>query len=88
MAEPASGPASGADNPLDRRYVRVRNRRAGGAVEFDFAIGAPEIFVELIMPGAAFAQFCRDNWVIDVTGTARPEDDFDARLQRETHTHD
>lgn len=80
MEQPAD-----ADEPLlDNRYVRVRNRRAGGITEFDFAIGAPEIFVELIMPDEAFEQFCRDNKVIDVTGTARPEDDFDARLQRES----
>ncbi|MBT0670120.1 toluene monooxygenase [Novosphingobium profundi] len=72
------------ENPLDARFVRVRGRRPGGITEFDFAIGAPEIFVELIMPDAAFEQFCADNNVIDVTGTARPEDDFDARLQRES----
>lgn len=68
---------------LDRRYVRVRKTRANGIVEFDFAIGAPEIFVELLMPAEAFARFCADNAVIDLTGTAPDADDFDARLARE-----
>ncbi|MFM2370370.1 MAG: hypothetical protein RIS85_92 [Pseudomonadota bacterium] len=71
-----------AQGVLDRRFVRLRNRRANGIVEFDFAIGAPEIFVELIMPEAAFAQFCADNRVIDLTGTEPDPDGFDARLNR------
>lgn len=70
------------ESVLDRRFVRLRNRRAGGIVEFDFAIGAPEIFVELMMPEAAFDQFCADNRVIDLTGTEPAADAFDARLNR------
>lgn len=44
-------------------YVRVTGRRPDGFVEFDFAIGEPEIFVELILPPAAFAEFCEANAV-------------------------
>lgn len=76
-------PTDAQGSPLSRRYVRVRNRRKGGITEFDFAIGAPDIFVELIMPDEAFERFCRDNATIDITHIARREDDFDARLQRE-----
>lgn len=67
---------------LNRRFIRVRNRRSGGMVEFDFAIGAPEIFVELIMPETAFDQFCADNHVIDLTGTMPAADAFDVRLSQ------
>lgn len=71
---------------LNRRFIRIRNRRNGGMVEFDFAIGAPEIFVELIMPEPAFDQFCADNHVIDLTGTTPAADAFDVRLsQAQTH---
>lgn len=71
---------------LNRRFIRVRNRRDGGMVEFDFAIGAPEIFVELIMPEQAFDQFCADNHVTDLTGTMPAADAFDVRLsQAQTH---
>lgn len=72
---------------LNRRFIRVRNRRAGNMVEFDFAIGTPEIFVELIMPEPAFDQFCLDNHVIDLTGTTPAADAFDVRLsQAQTHS--
>lgn len=67
---------------LDTKYVRVNRVRDNGLVEFDFAIGAPEIFVELIMPQTVFDDFCRSNGTIDVTGTPLDEHDFDARLSR------
>lgn len=67
---------------LEAKYVRVRNRRANGLVEFDFAIGAPEIFVELLMPCLAFDEFCAANRVIDVTGQPIEHNDFEVRLAR------
>ena len=39
-------------------WVRVTQRRADGFVEFDFAIGEPELAVDLILPQAAFDEFC------------------------------
>lgn len=45
------------------RYVRVRAVRPDGFVEFDFALGEPEIFVELILPTPAFDEFCSANHV-------------------------
>jgi phenol hydroxylase P0 protein len=47
-----------------RRYVRVRRVRDDGFVEFEFAIGDPDMFVELILPQAALAGFCTANRVI------------------------
>jgi phenol hydroxylase P0 protein len=51
--------------PVDvsKRYVRITARR-NGFVEFDFAIAHPEITVELILPAAAFSEFCRMNGAI------------------------
>jgi phenol hydroxylase P0 protein len=46
-----------------RRFVRIRGERGNGFVEFDFAIGEPEVFVELILGRAAFAEFCATNQV-------------------------
>lgn len=46
----------------ERRFVRVRETR-GGFVEFDFSIGDPMLSVELILPEAAFAEFCVTNAV-------------------------
>ena len=46
-----------------RRFVRLRQVRGDGFVEFEFAIGEPDLAVELIMPTAAYRAFCRDNQV-------------------------
>ncbi|WP_078119091.1 phenol hydroxylase subunit [Thiosocius teredinicola] len=45
-----------------RRFVRVRERH-NGFVEFDFSIGDPELYVELILTDAAFDEFCTTNRV-------------------------
>ena len=45
------------------RFVRVRQVRADGLVEFDFAVGEPNLSVELILPLAAFHEFCSANQV-------------------------
>lgn len=41
-----------------RRFVRVRRVRDDGFVEFEFAIGDPTMFVEMILPQQALAGFC------------------------------
>lgn len=49
------------------KYVRVRSPDDARFVEFDFAIGEPSLFVELLMPKAAFEQFCQVNKVTHMT---------------------
>ena len=46
-----------------RRFVRLCHVRDDGFVEFEFAVGEPELAVELIMPAAAYRAFCSDNQV-------------------------
>jgi phenol hydroxylase P0 protein len=46
-----------------RCYVRLRNIRPDGFVEFDFSIGDPDLSVDLIMPHAAYVEFCSINSV-------------------------
>lgn len=64
-----------------RKFVRVLGHRGQGPgrfVEFSFAIADPELAVELILPEAAFAQFCRDNEVTLLEGEApRHEGEMD-----------
>ena len=43
---------------LQRKFVRVIERRENGFVAFEFAIGWPELSVELMLPGPAFEAFC------------------------------
>lgn len=44
-------------------WVRVTRERPDGFVEFDFAIGSPDLAVDLILPRAAFDAFCAENRV-------------------------
>ena len=46
-----------------RRFVRVCGKRTGGFIEFEFAIGEPEVFVEMLLSPDAFAEFCATNRV-------------------------
>lgn len=41
-----------------RRFVRVRRVRDDGFVEFEFAVGDPTMFVEMILPQQALDGFC------------------------------
>ena len=49
------------------RYVRVRQVVNDRFVEFDFAIGDPSLYVELVLPKEAFETFCRHNEVVMMT---------------------
>ena len=51
-----------------RRYVRFREMRADGYVLFEFAIGDPSIFVELILSLPAYQEFCSANTVTFLPG--------------------
>lgn len=71
-----------------RRFVRLSGERPNGFVEFEFAIGEPEIFVEMILPGLAFAEFCTANRVeiLPPRDPDAPQGDWDWRLADATHT--
>ena len=57
-----SGPSAPADElafcDTTRRFVRLIEMRADGLVAFEFAIGWPDLAVELLLPAPAFAEFC------------------------------
>ena len=57
----------------NRRFVRVRRVRDDGFVEFEFAIGDPDMFVEMILPQQALAGFCAANDVILLEESAAPD---------------
>jgi phenol/toluene 2-monooxygenase (NADH) P0/A0 len=56
------------------RFVRVLETRPNGMVVFEFSIGWPELAVELLLPPAAFAEFCAANRVqrLDVANDPEP----------------
>ncbi len=80
--------------PMDtmRRYVRLIGERGNGFIEFEFAIGEPELFVELILSREAFQEFCETNQVemlAPLAPRSSTEDepgDWDWRLSDATKT--
>jgi phenol hydroxylase P0 protein len=67
-----------------RKYVRVIGHRPGrdgvDFVEFELAIGDPDVYVELILPREAFAAFCDENQVTLLDGPREPAGDLDFGL--------
>ncbi len=64
------------------RYVRIRRRVDNKFVEFDFAIGDPSLYVELVLPNAAFEAFCRHNDVVEMTAAQAAAVDADMEKWR------
>lgn len=91
MQTPSSTTPSGFDP--QRKFIRVLRSRPDGMVEFEFAVGEPGLFVEMVMPQAAFEQFCRDQSVTPThgalpeaaAGTQDHEWDWSLRAAREQH---
>jgi phenol hydroxylase P0 protein len=73
MRKPLQSPTSShraldaAQEPLvcdiARKFVRIKETRPDGLVVFEFSIGWPEQMVELVLPSAAFDEFCATNQV-------------------------
>jgi phenol hydroxylase P0 protein len=64
------------------RYVRVRSEPGDAFVEFDFAIGYPELYVELVLPHPAFKQFCKTHHVQHMNAHMSQALDADAQKWR------
>jgi len=74
------------------KFVRVIEKHASGLVEFEFAVGEPELFVELLMAQAQFDDFCVMHGVTPTQGplaaSQSPEEqewDWSLRAAREQH---
>lgn len=64
---------TGADAPdVSRRFVHVTARR-GPLVEFEFAVGDPALHVDLVLPEALFAEFCRANAAVVLEDRRAPD---------------
>jgi len=62
---------------IDKRYVRITGVRDNRLIEFDFAIGEPEMYIELILPFPAFEEFCAHNKVCHMTAEESAQVDYD-----------
>ena len=72
-----------------RKFVRIIERREDGFVEFEFAIGEPELYAEMLLPADAYEAFCQANEVIHLESRdAYAEEegsDLDWNLHQATH---
>ncbi len=75
---------------VNERFVRVRELRPDGFIEFEFAIGDPELFAEMILDVNDFDAFCSLHKVIFLAegghDLASEEDEFHWRLKDATKT--
>lgn len=62
------------------KYIRIRSRPEERFVEFDFAIGDPDLFVELVLPRPAFDAFCEANAVVPMSADQMAA--VDAQLEK------
>ncbi|MEM5327725.1 phenol hydroxylase subunit [Paraburkholderia sp. JHI2823] len=58
LKQPASAQADTDSIDTTRKFVRVTGINPRGFVEFEFAVGIPELCVELMLPRDAFEEFC------------------------------
>jgi len=65
-----------------RRFIRIHRERANGFIEFEFAIGEPDVFAELILSRQAFDEFCVANAVevLPPRPASADKSDWDWRL--------
>lgn len=63
MNKPSASGAEEVAVEIKRKFVRIKEVRPGGLVCFEFAIGWPELFVDLMLPQPAFDDFCVQNRV-------------------------
>ena len=90
---PPPTPASPAAWDVAQRFIRIVQEHDNGMVEFEFAVGEPGLFVEMVMPAAEFRQFCQDQGVTPTqgalpeaaAGTQDHEWDWSLRAAREKH---
>lgn len=52
-------------------FVRVTHVRADGFIEFAFAVGDPQLSVDLILPTAAYHAFCAANGAVQIPSVSR-----------------
>lgn len=81
---------------IQSRFIRIVAEHGNGLVEFEFAVGEPQLFVEMVMQRAEFDDFCRMQGVQPTHGrlpepepeSAKAEWDWSLRDARERHFRD
>jgi phenol hydroxylase P0 protein len=88
---PSADPRTGWD--VQRRFIRIVQEHDSGMVEFEFAVGEPQLYVEMVMPRREFGEFCAMQGVQPTHGALPEHDagsdahewDWSLRAARERH---
>ena len=56
---------------VQRRFIRIVQEHDNGMVEFEFAVGEPGLYVEMVMPRQQFEEFCAMQAVVPTHGRVR-----------------
>jgi phenol hydroxylase P0 protein len=70
-----------------KRFVRFVEKRDDDFVLFEFAVGEPEIFAEMILKVEDYEIFCKEQGVVMIDQDTNPideENDFEWRLRDAT----
>ena len=51
---------------LSAKFIRLLEISSKGLVNFEFSIGWPDLVVELLLPRAAFFEFCQAQKITDI----------------------
>lgn len=60
-----------------KKFVRVTNVRSGRYVEFEFSVNDADLTVELILPLAAFEEFCVLQEAVRLPATAEVASEYE-----------
>ena len=66
----------------NRSFVRVLGVRRAAFVEFSFAVGDPDLSVDLVLPYAAFVELCERYDVEPIAPEPEVAKAFDALVKR------
>jgi phenol/toluene 2-monooxygenase (NADH) P0/A0 len=79
------------------RAIRIAEVRADGFIAFDFYVGDPDIYAEMVLPTAAFHEFCAaqgveptgpDEHLASANGLGLSVRDAIANATRDLHSND
>ena len=76
-AESGSVEASQDEFDPTKKFVRITGIQQNRLIEFDFSVGEPEIYIELVLPFQAFQDFCATNKVKYLTPEQAAAVDYD-----------
>jgi phenol/toluene 2-monooxygenase (NADH) P0/A0 len=65
----------------NKRWVNVTRKTENGFVEFEFFVANADLCIELILPEAAFKEFCLNNHIAVEESVSSVSNTSDAKVQ-------